>query len=142
MPIDLVVANGRVVTPVGVIAGGVAIDGERIVAVGADSSLPAARRRIDARGQYVIPGLIDAHVHMGSEEDTSIAEGLAQNMPGETDGALHGGVTTFAHFVGQRNEPLVPNIETTIREGNRWSRVDYFFHAIVSTDGHHAELPA
>ena len=51
-------------------------------------------------------------------------------------------MTTFAHFVGQRNEPLVPNIETTIREGNRWSRVDYFFHAIVSTDGHHAELPA
>jgi len=79
---------------------------------------------------------------MGSEEDASIPEGLALNMPVETDGALHGGVTTFGHFVGQRNEPLVPNIETTVREGNRWSRVDYFFHAIVSTDGHHAELPA
>src|SRR6185295_13070884 len=142
MPIDLVIGNGRVVTPAGVIGGGVAIDGERIVAVGADATLPPARRRIDARGQYVIPGLIDAHVHMGSEEDASIAEGLARNMPVETDGALHSGVTTFGHFVGQRNEPLVPNIETTIREGNRWSRVDYFFHAIVSTDGHHAELPA
>src|ERR1700730_4279957 len=79
---------------------------------------------------------------MGSEEDTSIAEGLAQNMPVETDGALHGGGTTFAHFVGQRNEPLVPNIETTIREGNRWSHTDYFFHAIVSTEAHYAELPA
>jgi dihydroorotase-like cyclic amidohydrolase len=112
------------------------------VAVGADATLPPARRTIDAREQYVIPGLIDAHVHMGSEEDASIAEGLARNMPVETDGALHGGVTTFGHFVGQRNEPLVPNIEATIREGNRWSRVDYFFHAIVSTDGHHAELPA
>jgi dihydropyrimidinase len=140
--VDLVIGNGRVVTPGGVIGGGVAIKGERIVAVGADATLPPARRTIDAREQYVIPGLIDAHVHMGSEEDASIAEGLARNMPVETDGALHGGVTTFAHFVGQRNEPLVPNIETTIREGNRWSRVDYFFHAIVSTDGHHAELPA
>ena len=142
MTVDLVIRNGRVVTPGGVIGGGVAIEGERIVAVGADATLPPARRTIDAREQYVIPGLIDAHVHMGSEEDASIAEGLARNMPVETDGALHGGVTTFAHFVGQRNEPLVPNIETTIREGNRWSRVDYFFHAIVSTDGHHAELPA
>jgi hypothetical protein len=72
----------------------------------------------------------------------SIAEGLVQNMPRETDGALHGGITTFAHFVGQRNEPLVPNIDTTMREGNRWSRTDYFFHAIVSTDSHYAELPA
>ena len=142
MTVDLVIRNGRVVTPAGVIGGGVAIDGERIVAVGADATLPPARRTIDAREQYVLPGLIDAHVHMGSEEDASIAEGLAQNMPGETDGALHGGITTFAHFVGQRNEPLVPNIETTIREGNRWSRTDYFFHAIVSTEAHYAELPA
>jgi dihydropyrimidinase/dihydroorotase len=140
--VDLVIRNGRVVTPAGVIGGGVAIDGERIVAVGADATLPPARRAIDAREQYVLPGLIDAHVHMGSEEDASIAEGLARNMPGETDGALHGGVTTFAHFVGQRNEPLLPNIETTVREGNRWSRTDYFFHAIVSTEAHYAELPA
>jgi len=134
--VDLVIGNGRIVTPGGMLEGGVAIDGERIVAVGAAATLPPARRTIDARGQYVIPGLIDAHVHMGSEEDASIAEGLAQNMPGETDGALHGGVTTFAHFVGQRNEPLVPNIETTIREGNRTTPVDYFFHAIVSTERH------
>ena len=142
MTVDLVIRNGRVVTPAGVIGGGVAIDGDRIVAVGADATLPPARRTIDAREQYVLPGLIDAHVHMGSEEDASIVEGLAQNMPGETDGALHGGVTTFAHFVGQRNEPLVPNIETTIREGNRWSHTEYFFHAIVSTEAHYAELPA
>jgi predicted amidohydrolase YtcJ len=60
---DLVIQNGRVVTPGGVIAGGVAIAGETIVAVGADRELPAARRRVDARDQYVLPGLIDAHVH-------------------------------------------------------------------------------
>ena len=60
MTVDLVIGNGRVVTPGGVIGGGVAIDGERIVAVGADATLPPARRTIDAREQYVIPGLIDA----------------------------------------------------------------------------------
>ncbi len=139
MTVDLVIKNGRVVTPGGMLAGGVAIDGETIVAVGPDATLPGARRTLDARGQYVLPGLIDAHVHMGSEEDASIEEGLAQNMPVETDGALHGGVTTFAHFVGQRHEPLVPNIRTTIREGNRWSRVDFFLHAIMSAEGHFTE---
>ena len=66
MTVDLVIRNGRVVTPAGVIGGGVAIDGERIVAVGADATLPPARRTIDAREQYVLPGLIDAHVHMAA----------------------------------------------------------------------------
>lgn len=141
MTVDLVIRNGRVVTPGGVMAGGVAVEGETIVAIGPDATLPAARRALDARGQYVLPGLIDAHVHMASEEDASIAEGLAQNMPIETEGALHGGVTTFAHFVGQRNEPLLPNVRTTIREGNRWSHVDFFLHAIMSTEGHFAEQP-
>lgn len=142
MSADLVIRSGRVVTPAGVVAGGLAVAGERIVAVGSDAALPLARRTLDARGQYVLPGLIDAHVHMASEEDASIEEGLRLNMPRETDGALHGGVTTFGHFVGQRNEPLVPNIQATIREGGRWSHVDFFLHAIMSTDGHFAEQAA
>ena len=139
--VDLVIRNGQVVTAGGVLRGGVAVEGETIVAVGADAGLPAARRTIDAREQYVMPGLIDAHVHMGSEEDASIADGLRENMPRETAGALHGGVTTFAHFVGQRNEPLLPNVRETIREGNRWSHVDFFLHAIVSVESHLTEQP-
>jgi dihydropyrimidinase/dihydroorotase len=139
MTADLVIRNGRVVAPGGVVSGGLAVAGETIVAVGADATLPAARRTIDAREQYVLPGLIDAHVHMASEEDASIADGLRANMPVETDGALHGGVTTFGHFVGQRNEPLVPNVLTTIREGRRWSHVDFFLHAIMSAERHFAE---
>jgi dihydropyrimidinase/dihydroorotase len=140
--VDLVVRNGIVVTARGRFHGGVAVAGERIVAVGADGGLPPARRVVDARGGFVIPGLIDAHVHMASEEDPSIPEGLAANMPGETDGALHGGVTTFGHFVGMRNEPLVPNVRATIEHGDRWSHVDYFMHAIVSTEAHFDEQPA
>jgi dihydropyrimidinase len=141
MPTDLIIRNGRVVTPGGVVNGGLAIAGETILTIDADAKLPAAGRTIDARGQYVLPGLIDAHVHMASEEDPSIADGLRANMPVETDGALHGGVTAFGHFVGQRNEPLVPNVETTIREGNRWSHVDFFMHAIMSAEGHFTEQP-
>lgn len=134
--VDLVIRNGLVVTPAGTLHGGVAVDGETIVAVGAETTLPPGRRLIDARGQYVIPGLIDAHVHMGSEEDTSTEDGLRDNMPVETDGALHGGVTTFAHFVGAAGARLVPRVRTTIREGNRWSHVDFFFHAFVMGEEH------
>jgi dihydropyrimidinase/dihydroorotase len=140
--VDLVIRNGTVVTPHGRFHGGLAVEGEHIVAVGADGSLPPARRVIDAGERYVLPGLIDAHVHMASEEDPSIAEGLRANMPRETEGALYGGVTSFGHFVGMRNEPLVPNIRATIEHGDRWSHIDYFMHAIVSTEAHFAEQPA
>ena len=140
--VDLVVRNGTVVTPRGRFHGGVAVEGERIVALGPDVTLPPARRVIDAGARYVLPGLIDAHVHMASEEDPSIAEGLRANMPRETEGALYGGVTTFGHFVGMRDEPLRPNIRATVEHGNRWSHVDYFLHAIVGDEKHFSELPA
>jgi dihydropyrimidinase/dihydroorotase len=140
--VDLVIRNGTVVTPGGRFRGGLAVEGERIVAVGADDSLPLARRVIDARECYVLPGLIDAHVHMASEEDPSIAEGLQANMPRETEGALYGGVTTFGHFVGVRDEPLLPNVRATIEHGNRWSHVDYFLHAIIGAEQHFDEQAA
>ena len=37
--------------------------GNRIIAVGAGLSVPAAAQVIEARGKWVIPGLVDSHVH-------------------------------------------------------------------------------
>ena len=40
------------------------IEGERIRAVGARVPVPRGVRIVDGRGKYLIPGLIDAHVHL------------------------------------------------------------------------------
>jgi imidazolonepropionase-like amidohydrolase len=37
----------------------------RVVAVGPSSTLPPAPEEIDATGQFLIPGLVDMHVHVG-----------------------------------------------------------------------------
>lgn len=63
MAVDLVVHNGVVVTPTTTFEGGVAIDDGIIVAVGADRILPDAKRVLDAKGNYIMPGLLDPHVH-------------------------------------------------------------------------------
>jgi hypothetical protein len=45
----------------------IVVRGERIVAVAAPDKrpeLPAGARRIDGRGRFVLPGLIDSHVHL------------------------------------------------------------------------------
>ena len=73
MKVDSIIRNGKIVSPAGVIQAGIAVDGGKIVAVASDTALPEAKRTIDAQGNYVIPGVIDVHTHLGAyhtlEED-------------------------------------------------------------------------
>ena len=56
--------------------GTVVVEGNRIVAVGPSGSVrvPAGAARIDVRGKTIIPGIIDAHAHVGSESHGILAE--------------------------------------------------------------------
>ena len=67
--VDLVVRGGRVVTSTEVLETAVAVSGGKIVALGAEAMLPPAERTIDATGKYVLPGLMDCHVHLGAVYD-------------------------------------------------------------------------
>jgi imidazolonepropionase-like amidohydrolase len=70
----------------GVIENGtVIIDGNRITAAGPSSSIqvPAGARRVDVRGKTIMPGLIDAHAHLGGESAGLLAQSswpLAANV--------------------------------------------------------------
>ncbi len=83
--IDILIANGDVFSMAGdgvgyVENGAVAIDGNRIVAVGPSPELAAkyqARRTIDASMKAVLPGLIDGHLHTV----IAILRGLGQDAP-------------------------------------------------------------
>ncbi len=62
--VDLLVKNGTIVTPDATFMGDVAIKDGTFVAIGATGSLDVtAAREYDAEGKYVIPGVIDGHVH-------------------------------------------------------------------------------
>src|SRR5262245_39062609 len=63
MRLDTIVKGGTVVTPGGTFVGDVGITGEKITALG--SALDASGATvIDAAGHYVIPGVLDVHVHL------------------------------------------------------------------------------
>lgn len=72
--LDLIVRGGAVVTPEGLQRADLAIAGERIVRIAPEISEPAAAE-LDAAGRYVLPGLIDAHVHF-NEPGRTEWEGL------------------------------------------------------------------
>ena len=63
MSFDLVLAGGRVVLPWGEETTDIGVRQGRIAALG-DLSRAAAGHRLECRGLHVLPGLIDAHVHL------------------------------------------------------------------------------
>jgi imidazolonepropionase-like amidohydrolase len=71
------VASGRMVSP-----GEVLVHGERIVEVGATVSHPAGAEVIDLGDRTLMPGLIDAHVHLflhpGAEDLQTVQESVPE----------------------------------------------------------------
>ena len=70
--VDTIVRGGQVVTSSQVLDAAVAIQGDKIVAVAPEHLLPPADRVIDAEGKFVLPGLIDAHVHLDGHDDYAL----------------------------------------------------------------------
>jgi allantoinase len=63
MVADLYLKNGKVVTQDAVVSGGVVVqDGKTVQVVAGEVEL-AARQVIDVAGKYILPGVVDAHVH-------------------------------------------------------------------------------
>src|SRR5215210_423232 len=58
---DLVIRGGTLVTSAGQMHADIACTGGQIARVGPD--LPGGRQEVDARGRFVLPGLIDVHLH-------------------------------------------------------------------------------
>src|SRR5881397_2000140 len=87
---DLVILSRRVVTPEGVGPAAVAIAGGVITAVCDHSAAPDATRRLDLTDAVVLPGGVDAHVHV-NEPGRTEWEGFET----ATRAAAGGGVTTI-----------------------------------------------
>ena len=126
--VDLIVRGGRVVTATEVLDASVAIRGEKIVAIGRDEALPPAEREIDATGKYVLPGLIDCHVHLGPVYD---------DWRTGPEGAAHAGLTTLLSFVeydDQNRETLPQAIKRLGDEASQQAVTDFGFHFILNNE--------
>ncbi len=128
----LLLRGGRLVIPgVGILAADVVMDNGKIEAVGYGLS---ADEEVDVSGKYVLPGLIDPHIHLGIFGD------LAEEMEKETSSALMGGVTTVGCFMGGPN-PYLQDFKNTIALADAKAATDIFFHLSIMTPEQQKEIP-
>ncbi|MDO9413920.1 MAG: allantoinase AllB [Pseudolabrys sp.] len=89
MKADLVIHNGKIVSPDAVIEASLAIKDGKVLAVGAPEAMPPATETFDASGLHILPGAIDVHVHF---RDPGYPH--KEDWESGTAAAAFGGVTT------------------------------------------------
>jgi allantoinase len=132
---DLVI-QGRIVGADDVVENGwIATRDGRICARGIGRP-PGARERLDARNQWVLPGVIDGQVHSGSQ---ARQEGLGR----ASRAAAAGGVTVMVDMPYDDPQPVAtaPQLSAKARQVEQECHVDVALYATINADGGLAEIP-
>ncbi len=123
--IDKVIKGGTIVTHSGRFKGNIAIKDGKIHSILSEDSVLDALEIIDARGKFIIPGVIDGHVHF---QDPGITN--REDFPSGTAAAAAGGITTaISHPM---NIPPIVDEESykfTIGAYKGRGYIDYAIHA-------------
>ena len=122
--VDTIIRGGQVVTSSQVYECAIAIVGEKIAALGPEQYLPPADRYIDAEGKFVLPGLIDCHVHLDGHDNYAVGARAAA-MAGLTT------LIPFGTYNLEGDETLPDAINRTREEIESSAVVDFGFHFIL-----------
>ncbi len=125
--LDMVIANGTLVTAEAVAAGDLGIAGGRIAALGA--GLRGAET-IDAQGLLVLPGAVDEHVHLQMPVGEFCS---SDDFATGTRAAAYGGTTTILDFVEPMpRQGLVDALLARRAEADGKVAIDYGLHMTLS----------
>lgn len=131
--VDLAIVNGSVVLPGnGIFQTNLYMKDGKVHSLGDIPGIKAART-VDARGKFVIPGIIDPHIHLG------LFAPIREELETETRSALIGGVTTAGCYLGGEKSHFstFPGIAEEI---GRTSFIDIIPHLVIGTDEQRREI--
>ncbi len=135
MRLDCIVKNGNLVIPnEGIIEGSIGIKDEKIMVLSKTLDSMTAKEVIDAQGNYVLPGVIEPHVHFG------LGSQLDEDFFTETRSAATGGVSTILTYYRQiaPYEEVFDEIKTL---GEERSCIDFSVHLGISSEEHINNIP-
>jgi dihydropyrimidinase len=127
--IDIAIVNGKVVSSHSITTADVLINDGRISAIETPGVQRNAVRIIDAAGNFVLPGIIDAHLHPV----------YADRIDTLSRAAACEGVTTLIPYIGAvkawgQSGGLIGAIDNFIAEGESTSLVDFSLHCTLMQD--------
>lgn len=120
--VDLVIKNGRLLLNSGLINGGLAVTAGRICAIASDEHLPEGDEVVDAKGNIIMPGLIDGHAHI---HDSQMDD--HEDFTSGSRAAAAGGVTTVIDMPLVSQMDSEQALEAKIQVGESMSLVDFAF---------------
>lgn len=139
---DTIISGGTVVTAADRTICDVGIRDGRVVALG--EALGEAPQVIDATGKLVLPGGIDAHVHIAQPSGEGIV--MADDFESGTRSAALGGTTTIMPFALQEKGcSMRETLKAYHAKAEGECHVDVSFHMIISDPSEQLlgqELPA
>ncbi|KAH7303874.1 aminohydrolase [Stachybotrys elegans] len=133
--LDCIVSNGTVVTASDVGRYDIGIKDGKVMLLAPAFSLAnvPAGRVIDAEGAYVMPGGVDAHVHLAEPELFGKGKPADDYTTG-TRSAIAGGTTTIIAFAPQekRETTVLKALDEAAAKAANNSFCDYSFHIIMT----------
>jgi dihydropyrimidinase len=128
-----IVTNGTVINASGRAEADLAMVGEEIVAVVPRSTggIPTGPDDvvIDATGCLVVPGGVDAHVHMQLDTGTMVS---SDSFESGSIAAAHGGTTTIVDFAEQRHGGnVLESFEKRFAEAEGQCVIDWGLHQVL-----------
>jgi dihydropyrimidinase len=122
------IKNGMLITASESFKADILIEGEKISLIGEDLSHPNAEI-IDAEGKYILPGGIDAHVHLDLPMFNTVS---SDDHYTGGKAAAFGGTTTVIDFVPQDEGTLEENINRWRAKADPKASVDFSFHMNIT----------
>ena len=98
-----------------------------------------ARETVDVAGLTILPGVVDAHIHLGHGMDIARPR-QPEDARSETAAAAIGGVTTFISYV-MSSDPYLPVFDELCQITEAGARIDFGFHFVIATEDQLVELP-
>lgn len=137
---DLLICGGYVVSTDNTIRADVAVKNGKIVELGLFDDTVKAANVIDATGKYILPGAIDAHMHVEAPFQGCIG---ANDFFTQSVSATFGGVTTIMDFTNTFPGDSVKTQLEKRKEEMSKSAVDYGVHCkfVEAPDNILEEIP-
>jgi D-hydantoinase len=121
---NLLIKNGKIVTDHGVTETDLLLSDGKIAAIGKHCDQSGADAKIDASGQYVLPGGVDAHAHLYDPIYLN-----HEDFRTGTAAAAAGGITSVVEMVLKSPVDTPARVLDKISVGQRDAFVDFSLHA-------------